>query len=102
MSFFHSFWNPSTSICENSNYLKSIADTSVTECDEIIIFIDIVSTKKGKYNSNKKINVTSTALINFQCRKVRDCYILHAVLIVIILLLIITIICYHYAKKRII
>ena len=27
-------WNPSTCICENSKYLKSIADTSVTECAE--------------------------------------------------------------------
>ena len=25
-------WNPSTCICKNSKYLKSIADTSVTEC----------------------------------------------------------------------
>ena len=30
-------WNPSTCICENSKYLKSIADTSVTKCDKIII-----------------------------------------------------------------
>ena len=34
-------WNPSTCICENSKYLKSIANTSVTECDEIIIVMDI-------------------------------------------------------------
>ena len=26
-------WNPNTSICENSKYLKSIADTFVIECD---------------------------------------------------------------------
>ena len=39
-------WNPSIWICENSKYLKSTADTSVTECDEIIVFMDNVSTKK--------------------------------------------------------
>ena len=45
-------WNPSTYICGNS--IKSIPDTSVTECDEIIIVMDIVSTKKDKYYSSKK------------------------------------------------
>ena len=35
-------WNPSTRICENSKCLKSIDDTSVTECDEIIIVMDNV------------------------------------------------------------
>ena len=35
--------NPSTCICENSKYLKSIADTSVLACDEIISVVDIVS-----------------------------------------------------------
>ena len=39
-------WNPSTCICENSKYLRSNADTSVTEYDEIIIVMDIVSTKR--------------------------------------------------------
>ena len=29
-------WNPSTCLCENNNYLKSIADNSVIEYDEII------------------------------------------------------------------
>ena len=38
-------WNPSTYNCENSKYLKSIADTSVIECDEIITVMDIVSRK---------------------------------------------------------
>ena len=38
-------WNPSTCICENSKYLKSIPDTSVIECGEIISVMDIVSTK---------------------------------------------------------
>ena len=39
-------WNPSICICENSKYLKSIADTSVTQCDKIVNVMDIVSTKK--------------------------------------------------------
>ena len=38
-------WNPSTCTCENSKYLKSIADTSVIACDEIISVMDFVSTK---------------------------------------------------------
>ena len=44
-----------TCICENSKYLKSIADTSVTQCDKIVNVMDIVSTKKNKneYYSNK-------------------------------------------------
>ena len=48
-------WNPSKCICENSKYLKSIADTSVTQCDKIVNVMDIVSTKKNKneYYSNK-------------------------------------------------
>ena len=41
-------------ICDNSKYLKNIADTSVTKCDEIIIVIDIVSTKKTNTISTKK------------------------------------------------
>ena len=33
-------WNPSTCICENHKFLKSIAGTSVITCDEIISIID--------------------------------------------------------------
>ena len=84
-------WNPSSCISENSKYLKSTADTSVTKCDEITFIMDIVPTRKT--------NVTNTASINCHSKKVRDGYILHTVSIVIILLLIITIICYHYAKQ---
>ena len=47
-------WNPSTCVCENSTYLKSAADTSVTECNEIVIVIDIVSTKKTNTVTTKK------------------------------------------------
>ena len=64
------------------------------ECDEIITNMDIVSTKK---TNTIETNVTSTASINCHSKKVRDCYILHTVLLVIILLLIVTIICYHLA-----
>ena len=43
----------------------------------------------------------STAPINCHCKKVRDSYILHTVLLVIILLLItIIIICYNYGKQK--
>ena len=68
-----------------------------SECDGIIIVMDIVSTK----NTNTiATNVTSTASINWHSKEVRDCYILHTVLLAIILILIITIICYHYAKQK--
>ena len=84
-------------IYENSKYLKSIADTSVIACDEIISVMAIVSTKM---TDTIATNVMSTASINYHSKKVRDCYVLHTVLLGIILLLIITIICYHYVKHR--
>ena len=39
-------WNHSTCICENSKYLKRIADTLAIELDEIKTVLDIVSTKR--------------------------------------------------------
>ena len=77
----------------------------MTECDEIVIVIDIVLTKKTNTIATRKTytvakNVTSTDSVNCNNEKVRNCYILHTVLLVIILLLIITIICYHYAKQK--
>ena len=98
-------WNPGICICENSKHLKSIVDTSLTDCDEIIIVMDTVSTKKTNTIATKKTtiiatNVTSTASINYHSEKVRDCDILHTVLLVIILILIIIIICYYYAKQE--
>ena len=88
-------WNPSTTfICKNSRSFKSIADTSVTEYDEIVIVMDNVSTKKA---NTIAANVTSTASIICYSKKVRDFYVLHTILLVIILLLII-IIYYYYAK----
>ena len=90
-------WNQSPCICQNSKYLKSVSDTSVTECDEIIIVMDNLSTKKT--NTIAK-NVTSIASINCCSKKVGDCYILRTISLVIMLLLIITIICYQYVTKK--
>ena len=86
-----------TFICENSKYLKRIPATSMADCDEIITVMDTISTKK---TNTIATNVTSTALINFNGKKVRDCYILSTVLLAVILLLII-IICYYYVKQKV-
>ena len=91
-------WNPSIGTCEDIKYLKSIADTSVMACDEIISVMNIASTKMKNTIAKK---VTSTSSINCHCKKVRykiDCYILHTAFLVIILPLLTTIICYHYAE----
>ena len=90
-------WNPSTCICENSMYLKGVADASVTECDGIVM--DNLLTKKTYTIAT---NVAKTASINCHSKKIQDCYILHTVLIyfLVILLLIITIIYYIYAKTK--
>ena len=91
-------WDSSTCICENGRHLRSIADTSVIACYEIIYVMDIVSKNLANTIS---INVTSTASINYkEVRYKMGCYILHAALLVIILLFIIAIMCYHYAKHR--
>ena len=57
------------------------------------------------YESAKKANtiatnVTSTASIGCHSKKVKDSYILHAVLLVIILMLMIAITYYHYTKQK--
>ena len=58
------------------------------ECDEIISIMDITSI-------TKKINIITTNVsINSDDKKVRDCHVLHSVL----LLLSFTITCYHYSK----
>ena len=90
-------WNLSTCICENGKYLEIIADTSVTEFDEIIIVMDNVSTKKINTIGT---SVRSTASITCHSKKVTDSYISHTVLLAIVLLLIITIIFYHYPNKK--
>ena len=88
--------NPRTCICENSKYFKSVADTSVTECDEIVIFMYIISIKRTNTIAIKMTNTiatyTSSPSINCRSKKVRDCYIPHTVLLVTILILIIIII----------
>ena len=70
-------WDPSTCISKNSKYLKSIVDTSVIECDEIIAVLNILSTKVTNTIAR---NVTSTASMNCHSKKVRDCYILHTLI----------------------
>ena len=67
------------------------------ECDEIITVMDIASTKM---TNTIATNVTSTASVNCHSKRVKDCYILHTVLLAVMLLLIITIIGYHYAKHK--
>ena len=62
-------WIPSTCICKNSKYLKSVANTSVTECDGIVIGIDNVPTKK---TNTVAINAMNTASINCHSKKVRE------------------------------
>ena len=54
-------WNPSRCICENSIHLKSLVDTSVTECDEIVIVMNNLTLKKTNIIAT---NVTNTASIN--------------------------------------
>ena len=60
--------------------------TLVTDCDENISVMDILSAKKT--------NITSTTSINCHSIKVRDCY------FYFILLVITIIICYHYTKQK--
>ena len=92
------YWNPSTYICENGNYLKSISDDLNAMCDETIYVMNIVSTNVANAIS---ANVMKAASRSSTCKEVRykmDYYILHAVLLVMILIFIIAIICYRYAK----
>ena len=63
-------WNPSTFICENSNYLKSIGHVSVSECAETIFAVDIVPIKKKNNITTKKANLTPST--NCHRKKVRD------------------------------
>ena len=54
---------------EDIKYLKSVADTTVTKCDEIVVAIDNVSIKM---TNTITTDVTSTASINCHSKKVRD------------------------------
>ena len=58
----------------------------MTDCDENISVMDILSAKKT--------NITSTTSINCHSIKVRDCYFYFFLLVIII------IICYHYTKQK--
>ena len=67
-------WKPSTCICENGKYLKTIVDA----WDEIIYATDSVSTNVTSIVST---NITGTTLVNSNDKKVRykiDCYILRS------------------------
>ena len=93
-------WNPSICICENSKYLKCVADTSLISCDEIVSVVNIVSTKNA---NTMALNIKN----NCHSKKERctfDCYILHTVLLATISLLKIIIIssCYakHWSKQK--
>ena len=57
---------------------------------------DVCCIKKKK----KKITIATNVTIDCHSKKVRDCYILHTVLLVIILILIFAIISCHYAKQK--
>ena len=77
-------WNPSTCICENSKYLKSLVHDSVIVCDEIRSATD--STWTNVTNA-VATNFTSTISINSDEKKVgykMDYYILHTFLLVTI------------------
>ena len=84
-------------IGENSKYLESVADTSVTECDEISTFMDIISTKM---TNNIPTNVTSTASINCNNKKIKRLLYFAYSSITIMLLLIMIIICFYHAKQK--
>ena len=86
-------------MCENSRYLKSIADDSVIVCDEIINVMNNVSTNVTNTISTNltntiPTNVTSTILMNYY-----EVY-LDMFLLVTILLFMIVNICYHYEKHK--
>ena len=67
------------------------------ECVEIINVMNIVSAKMANTIAT---NIVSTASLNCHSKKVRDCFILHTVLLLIILLSITIIVCYYYAKQK--
>ena len=67
------------------------------ECVEIINVMNLVSAKMANTIAT---NIVSTASLNCHSKKVRDCFILHTVLLLIILLSITIIVCYYYAKQK--
>ena len=69
----------------------------MTECDEIVIVMNNLSRKKAKTIA---ANVTSSASTIWHSKKVRDCYILHTVLLITIKLLIAVSICCYLIKYQ--
>ena len=69
----------------------------MTKCDEIVIDMDIASTKK---TNTIAANAISTASRNCHSKKVRDCYILYTVLLVKVILLIAVNTCRYLIKYR--
>ena len=60
--------NPSTCICENGKYLKSIVDDLKIVSDEFMYVVDVVSLN---VTDTMAINTKSTVLINHDYKKVR-------------------------------
>ena len=58
-------WNRSRCTFENAKYLKSVADTSVTKCHEIVIVMDNLSPRKTNTIARY---VTNTVSINFHSK----------------------------------
>ena len=87
--------NPSICICGKGKYLESTANTSVTKCDKIVIVMKNLLIKKTNAITT---NITTAALTNFHSKNVRDCYLLHALLLVFILLLTTVSICCYLIK----
>ena len=89
-------WNPSICICEKNRYLKSINDTSVITCNEIMSQTVCQQMWQILY---QQISQVSTNFDNKKVRQKMDYHILNTFLLAIILLSIIMIY-YHYAKHR--
>ena len=60
-------WNRSKCTFENTKYLKSVADTSVTKCHETVIVMDNLSPRKTNTIARY---VTNTVSINFRSKNV--------------------------------
>ena len=67
----------------------------MTKCNKIVFVIKNLSTKKANTITT---NVTTTALINCNSTKARDCYTLHTVLLILITLLIAISVCCYLIK----
>ena len=67
-------WNPGSCICENSMHLKTIADISVSVCDECINATDnlcnsMTNTIQEKITNTISTNVTSIMSTNSYDKK---------------------------------